>query len=108
VARGAMMGRRLRDVEGGGDGLGHPCIDVAAVGGDGGPLAHVEGEAVDLAEVAVEAGDVRKEALGWWRAARSVALPFAVDRAEGDSTQIVANPRDPICCCCGGVTTREA
>ena len=20
----------------------------------------------------------------------------------------VANPRDPICCCCGGVTTREA
>ena len=59
-------------------------------GGDGGPLAHVEGEAVDLAEVAVEAGD--KEALGWWRAARSVALPFAVDRAEGDSTQIGKSP----------------
>src|SRR6476659_5072815 len=29
---------------------------------------------------------------------RGVGLPFAVDRAEGDSTQIeVANPRDPIC-----------
>ena len=58
VARGAICGRRLRDVEGGGDGLGHPCIDVAAVGGDGGPLAHVEGDAVDLAEVAVEAGEM--------------------------------------------------
>ncbi len=33
-----------------------------------------------------------KEALGWWRAARSVALPFAVDRAEGDSTQIGKSP----------------
>src|ERR1700676_5078475 len=29
---------------------------------------------------------------GWWRAARSVALPFAVDRAEGDSTQIGKSP----------------
>ena len=76
----------------------------AAVGGDGGPLARVEGEAVDLAEVAVEAGEVCKEALGWWRAARSVALPRRGQYTDWE----VANPRDPICCCCVVLVNEDA
>ena len=80
----ARCGRRLLDVRGCGDGLGHLCIDVAAVGGDGEPLAHVEGEADDLAEIAAEAG---ASVQGGTRP-RGAAPPFAADRAEGDITQI--------------------
>jgi len=53
---GAMVRASAARCTGCGDGLGHSCIDVAAVGGDGEPLAHVEGEADDLAEIAAEAG----------------------------------------------------
>ena len=76
-------------------------------GGDGGPLAHVEGEAVDLAEVAVEAGEG-----GSWMVARRAERGASVCGRPCGGGQYtdweVANPRDPICCRCGGVTTREA
>src|ERR1700730_8505199 len=92
VARGAMMQASSARRRGRWRRTRPPVHRCSGSRWDGGPLAHVEGEAVDLAEVAVEAGEVCKEARGWWRAARSVALPFAVDRAEGDSTQIGKSP----------------